>query len=258
MLLLDLIFPSRCIGCDAYLQRNESRREGPVCALCRGGIFPLHGPGCPRCGAARAGFIGEEASGVDDLCVECIADPPPYLTARAFWEYDGIIAEVIQRIKYGHDLGRLGALGNLMREELIAHLQALARSLPGEESTVLLIPVPMHRRDLRKRGFDLPALLGRRCLTKTAFSIREDILCKIRHTSPQASLSRIERRTNLEGAFMARSPARSQAQLSGGPDPVVVLFDDVMTTGATAREAARALSEAGWPEIHVLALARTL
>lgn len=248
MPLLDLIFPPRCMGCDAYLSRNEGPE--PCCALCRGGLFFLQGPGCPRCGAPRAGFIGEAAPGVDDLCGECIANPPPYLSARAFWEYDGILPEVIQRIKYGHDLGRLGALGNLLRSPLNAHLQSLAR----KASTVHLIPLPMHSRDLCKRGFDLPALLGRRCLAGTTFSIREDILSKVRHTSPQASLPRIERRTNLDGAFTARSPAR----FPGTTPARIVIFDDVMTTGATAREASRTLSEAGWQEIHVLTVARTL
>jgi predicted amidophosphoribosyltransferase len=240
---LDLVFPPRCLGCDAYLRRPF---DVPCCPPCTAGIFPLDGPICPSCGAPREGFVGSPAGGVDDLCGQCLAEPPAFDSANSCWEYDGIVAEALQRIKYGDDMGRLGQLTEMLHPWALARLQAIAPVPPD----VVIIPLPMHPYDLRRRGFNLPGLMIRRLLKKTGFVVDDTTLFKTRRTPAQASLSRLERRTNLDGAFEARPPRTNPA--------VAILFDDVMTTGATATAAARALKDVGWQKVHVLTAARAL
>ncbi|MFU8803177.1 MAG: double zinc ribbon domain-containing protein [Bradymonadaceae bacterium] len=240
---LDLVFPPRCLGCDAYLKRPF---DAPTCPPCMEGIFVLDGPMCPSCGSMREGFVGTLPGGVDDLCGQCLAEPPAFGSACSHWEYDGIIAEALQRIKYGDDMGRLGRLTAMLRPWFMERVA----SLMVEHSDLIVIPLPMHRRDLRRRGFNMPALMVRRLLKKTGLTMDDTALIKSRQTPAQASLSKLERCTNLDGAFEAGPPKTAHA--------AAILFDDVMTTGATAREAAGTLKAAGWKEVHVLTAARAL
>lgn len=222
------IFPRPCAGCQGATFR------GGFCALCAEATFPVHRP-CRICAQPNAG---------GPLCARCRQSPPPYEVVRACWEYDGAVADALRRVKYGGDIPALRSLCQAARPWF---RQALQKAPPGS----CLVALPSHPREIRDRGFHVPTF----CLRH----LREDrrgpgapaggALMKIRETEKQASLSEQGRARNVRGAFRYRGKTPP-------PGTTALLFDDVMTTGATAREATRALLGAGFAAVEVFVLAR--
>jgi ComF family protein len=117
------------------------------------------------------------------------------------------------------------------------------------ENIDLLVPVPLHVRRLRERGFNQAYLLARRWTRQTGIALDGLNLCRRRRTQPQTVLSRSDRQRNIRGAFALRHPQRIQGQR-------ILLVDDVYTTGATVNECARVLMDGGAEFVDVLTLAR--
>jgi ComF family protein len=157
--------------------------------------------------------------------------------------FGGELAVAVRRWKLGGRAERTAALARLLAP-------SLARLGPGAEA---LVPVPLHPRRLRARGFNQASLLARaaRRIARAGPPV-EELLDRLRDTAPQASLADpAARRKNVRGAFAARPRARVRGRH-------LVLVDDVLTTGATANACARALAAAGAARVDVLTLARTL
>ncbi len=114
---------------------------------------------------------------------------------------------------------------------------------------VVLVPVPLHPQRRRERGFNQSELIARAILARTGCDLAPGALVRRRDTAPQAKLGAAERRRNVAGAFAVRQRARVAGR-------VVVLVDDVWTTGATALACARILREAGAVEVRLLSVAR--
>jgi len=119
----------------------------------------------------------------------------------------------------------------------------------GAESIDLLVPVPLHVRRLRERGFNQAYLLARRWTRQEGIALDGLNLHRHRRTQPQTTLSRADRQKNIRGAFALRHPERIQRQK-------ILLVDDVYTTGATVNECARVLMDGGAEFVDVLTLAR--
>jgi len=152
----------------------------------------------------------------------------------SFGLYDGVLAEAIHHLKF-HGRKRLSVpLGTMM----------LALDIPRADG---IVPVPLTRASLIKRGFNQSLLIARVIARELGIPLRMDSLHKKRETLPQVGLSATERRTNLRGAFGVHDDIRGQQLL---------LVDDVMTTGATVRECAKTLVRSGAREVIVLTLAR--
>ncbi len=248
----DLVFPPRCLGCDRYhksLQPANDTDPGiaAACPTCRPTIYRLDGPGCPQCARPRVDFPGKPAAGVNELCAACLESPPAFEKAWACFEYDGIIAEAIQSIKYAQQLHKTRTITQLTRPwmlEKLAHIE----EFHTETSPLCLIPVPMHIHDLRRRGFNPAAIILQQITRKTHYKTYPSAVKKIRHTPPQAGLTRGERLRNLRDAFIASPPQAS--------DSTAIIFDDVLTTTATSHEVSTALLNAGYTRVIVLAIAR--
>jgi ComF family protein len=147
----------------------------------------------------------------------------------------------LPRFKFHHDLAAGRLLSHLM-------LEACATA-PRPDA---LIPVPLHRKRLRSRGYDQALELAKPLARALSLPLRTDLLRRQRATSAQSSLHASERRENLRGAFLMGPTAMSR------PLPRhVALIDDVMTTGATLHAAAQALAEAGVRRIDAWTCART-
>jgi len=157
--------------------------------------------------------------------------PPAWTGARCQFEFGGQLALAIRRAKYGGDSALARLLGRLLRP------------LPPDYD--LAIPVPLHPRRLRARGFNQAAEL----LRGAGIRPRIELLVRTRDTPPQTDRPLPARLRNVAGAFAVHMPERVKGRR-------VLLVDDVMTTGATADACARALSEAGSAAVLVLALAR--
>lgn len=157
-------------------------------------------------------------------------------SARAPLRYEGVGKEIVHALKY-HGYTRLV-------EKLAAPL--LSEALRGTTPFDTVVPVPLHRMRLRKRGFNQAALLARGISGRINAPV-SDTLQVVRSTRDQIELSAAERRVNVAGAFSAR--ARTPGRL--------LLVDDVLTTGATLSACANALLRAGAAEVHAVTLCRT-
>jgi ComF family protein len=226
--LLDLIFPPACVSCAELLETR-----GPYCALCALGLEPVPRPGCPRCA---------EPDPAGTLCRRCRLRLPPFVNARAAFVHEGPLARAIHRFKYEGRSELASPLGRALAE---AEGGWLASVGPG----ALLVPIPLHRGRLLRRGYDQAALLARSLASATGLRLELGLLRRGRATRRQVGLSEGQRLANVAGAFTVVRPV---------PARPLVLVDDVFTTGATARAASAALLENGAGVVHVLTLARAV
>jgi ComF family protein len=184
-----------------------------------------------------------------DLCRACRLAPPPFVRAVAFGTYRGRMKDAIHALKYDRLHPAARGLGRLLAEAIAQ----LAGQAPGE---LLVIPVPLHRAKHAQRGFNQARALAREALgflrkshPAWRLTLAPSALMRLRATESQAGLTPRMRRLNVRGAFSVSDPAAVE-----GKD--VLLVDDILTTGATARAAAQALRRAGANSIYVATLAR--
>jgi ComF family protein len=154
--------------------------------------------------------------------------------------YQEGLREAVHRFKFRGDLGLDRPLGELLAEALSG------QAAPGWRPD-LVVPVPLHRRRLAERTYNQSLLLARAVARSWRVPVPARLLLRTRATPPQQGLSAEERRRNLRGAFALRQPLGGER---------VLLVDDVLTTGATARECARVLRDGGAGEVAVAVLAR--
>jgi ComF family protein len=179
----------------------------------------------------------------DFRCGTCRRQPPPFDHARAIARYEGPLRQAIHLLKYRGKLTLQQPLLQLTLTHFAAHFPAARFDA--------IVPIPLHQRRLRQREFNQATLLARGIAHHLAVPMREKLLRRTRWTRPQVELSGDERQANVRHAFAVADPTAIQ-------DAVVLLVDDVFTTGATLGEAARALKAAGARQVDVFALARVM
>lgn len=206
-------------------------------------VFPRQ---CLACGASRT-----------LLCTKCLAKipsapPAEHSFIRAVFDYHHpSIKRAIWRFKYENARGFAEVFAEKLYEEILGEIGDSLHISPGE--TFLLIPIPLHKNRLRDRGYNQSELLAREVmsLSKGAdlFEFAPNLLVRTHATAPQArSQKRAARLTNLRGAFVCTDPSRIRGR-------IVILIDDVTTTGATLLEAKRALAVAKPRKIFAFAVA---
>lgn len=228
-----LVFPSSCRLCRALLDEPGERI---VCRACLDKLVPRRGPLCPACGR----FL--EGAGGDHLCAPCLETRPPFSLHRSCGAYGGTLREIILLFKYRR------------YAPLSAPLARFAEAALGREEALwdgaeFLVPVPLHRARRRERGFNQSRLLARDLARLRGMAVLDGALVKVRNVPAQAGLRAAERERNVVGAYAVRRPEKVRER-------AVVLVDDVTTTGATLRECARALVEAGAKEVRAVTLAQ--
>jgi ComF family protein len=238
--VMNFLYPPRCAACG---ERFDLDAEHRVCAVCLARVERLPEPLCSICGGPL-----ESATKGAPRCAACVNRPPRFAQARAIARYRPSaeddrtsLAAMIRRHKYGLDQSLDRALAEFLGPELPY----------SPEEVDLVIPVPLHRHRLWWRGFNQGALLASAVARRLGRPLDLGSLVRYRPTTPQTSQSHDARRRNVRGAFRVRRPGRIEKKR-------VLLVDDVMTTGATADECARALAAAGARRIVVLTLARVL
>lgn len=172
------------------------------------------------------------------MCESCRKGRPAFDAARAWAVFDGPLQNALHRLKYRKDVG----LGQALAGPLI---ELLADQVWGVD---LVVPIPLGRARLAERGYNQVSLLAVPLALAHRLAYRPGALTRVRETRSQVGLSSVERRANVKGAF------RAADELVVGRK--VLLVDDVMTTGATLEEAARALRRAGAQHVYALSLAR--
>lgn len=237
--LIDLIYPPRCHACQRFLVRGpEDGGQGLyLCSSCMADFRALTPPHCKVC--ARP-FHSRDVE--DHLCESCLRKRPLFQTIGAPYLYEGSLKTVIHVFKYGGRSGLADFLGPI--------LASFARDWdPGGETT-LVMPVPLHPRRLRERGFNQSKLLARYVAAGLDVDLDVYSLIRIRDTLPQTGLGKSERRKNVSGAFRLKT---SEAVKDQG----IVLVDDVATTGNTLNECTKILLKSGAIQVFCLVLART-
>ncbi len=233
--LLDLVYPPSCLVC-----RKAVAEHGALCAECWGEIAFIERPFCERLGTPFAQDLDQPGL----ISPEAAANPPVFRRARAVARYDSDKARSLaHRLKYHDRLELAGPMGRWMAR---AGADILAEA-------DLLVPIPLHRLRLAARRFNQSAELARVVSRECGAPVDAQALLRVKATAPQVGLSRAQRAVNLSGAFRI-DPERA-ARLDGRN---VVLVDDVLTTGATANAAARALLKAGAAQVDLLVFARAV
>jgi ComF family protein len=238
---LDLVFPPFCPVCAARL--GPGRRD-PLCGACWGALERIAPPCCRLCGLPFGVFAGgadEETSDAGGrLCGDCRRRPPAWTYARAAARYGEHVRDALHAFKFGGRRALAAPLGALMAE--------LGPALPLAAVDVL-VPVPLHPRRLRERGFNQSWLLARRLAAAWGVTARSDVLARRIATAAQTELGAAARRLNVRDAFVVRRP-----ELVTGRH--VLLVDDILTTGATASECALALRSGGAVTVGLITVAR--
>jgi len=229
-LLAVLLAPS-CAACEQPL---DAPSRGPICIACWNAIVPITPPVCDACGDPLPSW--RTISVACNRCPRCRRRARHVARGRAIGAYDGALRAIVHALKYG---GRRS-----VAKPLAALLAQHGAELLRDASVV--VPVPLHRSRRRARGFNQAAEIARHLPVPSAHMLR-----RVRATPSQTDLPAAQRHANVRDAFALRRGARVQ-------DSVVVLVDDVSTTGATLDACARVLRAAGAREVHALTLARVV
>jgi ComF family protein len=219
--LLDLLYPLRCAGCG---------QVGKLfCDTCHSAISFVIPPVCPLCGRPQ-----EQAR----LCLPCTDEPLSIDGIRSVARFEGTLRRAIHQFKYSYTRDMAVPLA-----EMLVTFCRRTR-LPAD----VILPVPLHVRRLKERGYNQAGLLAQRLGDALGMPVLYDALYRIRHTVSQTRLDAQERRRNVEGAFACVG--------SGVQDRRVLLIDDVCTTGATLEACSVALKAGGARSVWALTLAR--
>lgn len=228
-----VVFPSFCRRCGRLLDRSGERL---VCRDCWAEARPRRSSLCPVCGR----FF--EGAGESHICRSCVEARPPYAVHRSCGAYDGALKDIILLFKY-RELSVLGrGLAGIAGE-------AFGGDRELWEGVDALIPVPLHPRRKRERGFNQSRVFAGELGKIVGIDVCDGALVKVRNAPPQTSLEGRERAGNVRDAYRVAKEDRVRGK-------VLMLADDVYTTGATIGECSRTLLEAGAREVRAVTIAR--
>ena len=221
---VDFVFPKWCVGCGV---------EGDfICDSCRQSLHRITPPVCPKCGRPQLSEI---------LCSDCISWEAEIDGIRSPFKFDGVIRQAVHELKYRNLRSLAAPLAKILHDYLITE------HIPVE----VLVPVPLHRKRLRERGYNQSALLARELGKLVDLPVAGDYLMRRRQSSPQARTSSVEERyNNVAGAFICRDRKLRGKQ--------VLLIDDVCTSGATLDACAASLKEVSAASVWGLVVAREI
>ncbi len=222
--VLDFVFPRFCVGCG---------REGSfLCLSCQHRLQRIMPPLCPKCGRPQPSGI---------VCSSCVGWQAEIDGIRSPFRFEDTVRKAVHQLKYRNIRVLAVPLAKLLSDYLAAS------PVLGE----VLVPVPLHRKRLRERGYNQSSLLAIELGKLSGLPVVDDCLVRQRHVSPQARTANVEeRRRNVAGAFICRDNRLRDKQ--------VLLIDDVSTSGATLDACAAALKAAGAASVWGLTLAREI
>jgi ComF family protein len=224
---LDALLPPTCVLC------GQCSASACLCEPCKRDL-PWTGLHCYQCGLPLA-------SSIDTICGACIQSSPPFAHTIYPLTYQFPADRLVQAFKFNRQLVAGRILGQLMCESVVAS----KISLPD-----VLIPVPLHKLRLLKRGFNQAYELGAYASRVLNVPLLASTLRRQRNTKAQSGLTRKQRKRNVRGAFYWHGTAK--------PGRHVALIDDVMTTATTVSECARILKKAGAKRVDVWVAARAI
>ncbi|MBI3988430.1 MAG: ComF family protein [candidate division NC10 bacterium] len=237
---LHLLFPVPCLVCSSPL---DAQGRSMICGSCWMKVRPSREPFCLRCGwpfpSPQAVLLTPEY-----LCGPCRERRVYFSSARAaaLYEEGGVMRQAILALKYGRKVTLGRHLGAFMAEAAYGRVDVAFYDR--------LIPVPLHQKREKERGFNQALILAEALSRRFGVPVERKALVRSRSTNPQEG-NRKAREENVERAFQVVRPERIIGKR-------VLLIDDVYTTGATVNECAKVLVKAGAQEAAVYTLARVL
>lgn len=225
--LIDLVYPPKCLVCG-------DMQATYLCASCYADIERIKPPCCPRCAMPTP----------EGPCRECPGVDFSFDSATAAGVYSGVLKDAIHQLKYSGHRVMAPYLYELL-VELLRSRNVLLQKID------CIVPVPIHPKRQRERGFNQSELLARGVGRALAIPVLSNAIRKSRLTPRQVELTGSLRREIVVGAFEV-------VRVDGFAGRRVLLIDDVFTTGSTCDAAASALRSGGAREIHVLTVARSV
>lgn len=256
------IFPTRCLACGSLFHAEARTNENSfpdnsvnvfekliapfLCSTCSFGFLPIMPPVCPWCG-----IMFKSRQGEDHLCGECMASSKRYRIARSVGIYEKALMNAIHCFKYKGKIQLARPFGMMLFTSFIRCWNT--------DSIDVIVPVPLHNRKLKMRGFNPSLLLVRNWelfastlhINLPDIPVVRDVLVKLRWTAPQTGLARKKRIKNVKNSFSINDSSKIEGKR-------ILLVDDVYTTGATANECAKVLLKGGARYVDVLTLARAI
>lgn len=235
--MISLVFPPVCLACSKPLDHDCI-----ICHECHEKIKTIRRPHCVQCGYP---LYGETAGSVFDsfICGDCKLHKKWFDIASAACYYNDQARKLIQKYKFDGLTGISTYLGNLLLQKYLYDERL------GRED--MIIPVPLHKKRYKERGFNQAALLAAHLSRYCGIPVVEDLLLRIKNTEPLYDMTAEQRQKNLRGAFSVRDKSVVQ-------DKTVLVIDDIYTTGSTSYEVSRTLKKAGAGRVHVLTVCRAL
>lgn len=231
----ELIYPKTCTLCKEKIPANS---ETLVCQSCLNKINHNQPPFCHRCGRR---LLEKEIINNKNVCFKCTRTNFHFDRAWASCRYDGVTKDLIHQFKYNSKR----FLDKILAKLLIEFINTY--HLP-KESIDWVVPMPLHTRKLREREFNQSEILARTVAEKLNLKISHNNLIRIKDTPSQTQLDDTSRWQNVQGIFGVKNPLEFH-------NKIVLLIDDVLTTGATASEAALALKKSHVSIVFVLTVA---
>lgn len=233
---MELFFPRRCAGCEkSWLHSGQ----GFWCDACLAELPWIASPMCPQCGRPYP----KSPSSPDHRCGDCLQSVFLFDTARSATYHGGMVRQRIHQLKFGGQLHWVRPLADL--------LVRMVRREAVVSTVDRIIPVPLHRKRLRQRGFNQASLLARMLGRQLSLAVSYDALVRSSWTEPQTRLKREERLQNVKDAFHVGEAGKVR-------DRHLLLVDDVYTTGTTLNECAKTLKAAGAAAVHAVTVSRAL
>ncbi len=228
--LFNWLLPPACALCLEPLDPPDPDR---FCPTCIAQIPPLDEPRCPICALPYPA-----AAGGGHRCQSCLQEKRvSFSGVTALGAHQDLLRDAVHRFKYRNDINLDRPLGKM-----------LARALePSAAKFDLLVPVPLHQSKLRQRGYNQSMLIARQLSRTLQLPMASDLLRRKDSAAVQKEMAARDRAKNVRGIFTCSRPLSQRS---------ILLVDDVMTSGATARECSRTLLAAGAASIHVAVLSR--
>lgn len=221
--ILDLIYPVKCPFCGTVTGDG-------ICEECRKRIQKIEEPYCMKCGKP----VQEKEQ---EYCYDCGRKAHEFEEGRGLWLHKSPVSDALYAFKYQNRR----IYGEIFGRELAETYGGYLR----RKKVNLIIPIPLHRKKLRSRGYNQAEILARVLSEETGIPLETKLLVRQRATAPQKQLNDKARRKNIRGAFAARGTADGKN---------IVLVDDIYTTGSTLDEAARILRKAGAQNVFFLTI----
>lgn len=224
--VLGVFFPSVCPVCK---KPSDELATSPICGACWTNMSRLPANVCSVCAKPL------EVEGITK-CGDCYAEKPFYSTVRAYAQFNGAMKEAVHLFKF-------------------SGVRRLARPIAELFKTInipeadLIVPVPLTKKRLTERGFNQSLLLAKALSDFTKIPLSYDTLLKVKETPHQTALTEMDRMRSLKNAFVSSVSVKGKS---------IAVVDDVMTTGATLNECAKALVNAGARNVFGIVAARTV